>query len=78
MRRLVSPKILMVNQRFDPFSENVKSTHRTFSGFRFLGRLEQSEAVERLERFEPNPRWLARGVGSLRAPILMSKAALSL
>jgi hypothetical protein len=31
----------------------------------FLQRLEQSEAVERLERFEPNPGWLARGISFL-------------
>jgi len=46
-------------------TENLKSTHRTFSEFRFLERLEQSEAVEHLERFEPNPGWWARGINFL-------------
>jgi hypothetical protein len=43
-------------------TDKLKLTHRTFSGFRFLERLEQSKAVKHLERFEPNPGWLARGI----------------
>jgi hypothetical protein len=59
-------------------TDNLKSTHRTFSGFRFLERLEQSKAVKRLERFEPNLGWFARGIDfSLEGPFQVQKVSQS-